>query len=414
MTMPYKLVAFLFWILVLGEGFSQSSVGKNPTTVQIFTQYSRNINQTELPYVNMYSEMMASPDEFNVSPMPFTPNLFQSMICLYQRYAVPSQSSKRCQFVPSCSRYAYMAIDGLGSARGLLYAFDRLYRCNNSAFGLYPFYRGYLFDPPYSIELSANTTDSQKVVAIHDTSFAAWLLTQKEWELAYNEYLSREFEQPSQDNRLRLGKLSLNRGLSERALAWLQKDSSTDGSYARAIAYFRLGQFYRCMQETELAFPQASSIDHRVASLWLGAFLQTSAKAQSDFLDHSLRAIDHFRGNGNITKDFKEIISSSGSSVLSLSLSVLIPGLGQASNGFLEDGIWALVFVGGFGYLTAHNINAKRYAESAAFGFGFALTYSANLHAAYQSPKRSLAIRINALLQVLRGIYDPYEIIQVK
>ena len=46
----------------------------------------------------------------------------------------------RCRFRPTCSAYAYEAIQKYGPGKGSWLAFKRLCRCN-------PFYRGDIYDP---------------------------------------------------------------------------------------------------------------------------------------------------------------------------------------------------------------------------------------------------------------------------
>ncbi len=51
-----------------------------------------------------------------------------AMIRLYQRFISPGLGVA-CRFEPSCSRYAYEAIERQGSVRGMWLAVRRLIRC---------------------------------------------------------------------------------------------------------------------------------------------------------------------------------------------------------------------------------------------------------------------------------------------
>ena len=64
---------------------------------------------------------------------------FLYLIGLYQRTVSPYTPS-RCRFRPTCSVYAYEAINKYGVFKGGWLAFRRLLRCH-------PFYKGNLYDP---------------------------------------------------------------------------------------------------------------------------------------------------------------------------------------------------------------------------------------------------------------------------
>lgn len=64
---------------------------------------------------------------------------FLALIRWYRRSVSPL-SPPRCRFRPTCSQYAYEAINKYGAAKGGWLALRRLMRCN-------PFYKGDFFDP---------------------------------------------------------------------------------------------------------------------------------------------------------------------------------------------------------------------------------------------------------------------------
>ena len=65
--------------------------------------------------------------------------IFLALIRFYQR-ALSPYSHGCCKFTPTCSAYAYQAIEKYGVAKGGILALRRLLRCN-------PFYKGEPFDP---------------------------------------------------------------------------------------------------------------------------------------------------------------------------------------------------------------------------------------------------------------------------
>lgn len=65
--------------------------------------------------------------------------LFLLLIRFYQKYISP-YTPPSCRFTPTCSAYAYTAIQKYGALKGGYLALRRLLRCN-------PFYKGDYFDP---------------------------------------------------------------------------------------------------------------------------------------------------------------------------------------------------------------------------------------------------------------------------
>ena len=65
--------------------------------------------------------------------------LFLLLIRFYQKCISP-YTPPSCRFTPTCSAYAYTAIQQYGALKGGYLALRRLLRCN-------PFYKGDYFDP---------------------------------------------------------------------------------------------------------------------------------------------------------------------------------------------------------------------------------------------------------------------------
>lgn len=65
--------------------------------------------------------------------------LLLSLIRFY-RHNISPLSPPRCRFHPTCSAYAYEAINKYGVLKGGFLALKRLLRCN-------PFYKGNPYDP---------------------------------------------------------------------------------------------------------------------------------------------------------------------------------------------------------------------------------------------------------------------------
>ena len=66
-------------------------------------------------------------------------NILIAMIRFYQKFLSPLKHT-RCPYTPTCSQYAFEAIEKYGAIKGGWLAIKRLLRCN-------PFYKGDYFDP---------------------------------------------------------------------------------------------------------------------------------------------------------------------------------------------------------------------------------------------------------------------------
>jgi len=99
----------------------------------------------------IYAQQSSKWDGYWEKPLDFTPEphiqhtspgLFQSSalvwIRIYQN-GISSQDLPACVFHPSCSRFAFGAIERYGLFRGILLAGDRLLRCNPFAHNYYQF-----------------------------------------------------------------------------------------------------------------------------------------------------------------------------------------------------------------------------------------------------------------------------------
>lgn len=65
--------------------------------------------------------------------------IFLSLIRFYQKH-ITTRTKASCRFYPTCSAYAYEAINKYGALKGGWLALKRLLRCN-------PFNKGDYFDP---------------------------------------------------------------------------------------------------------------------------------------------------------------------------------------------------------------------------------------------------------------------------
>ncbi|HYF92927.1 MAG TPA: membrane protein insertion efficiency factor YidD [Symbiobacteriaceae bacterium] len=56
--------------------------------------------------------------------------LLMGLVRFYQRYLSPLKGGPTCRFYPSCSQYAYEALERHGAIKGTYLAMRRVFRCH--------------------------------------------------------------------------------------------------------------------------------------------------------------------------------------------------------------------------------------------------------------------------------------------
>ena len=64
-------------------------------------------------------------------------SVFLGMIRFYQKFLSPLKGLGSCKYTPTCSQYAYEAVQKYGCVKGLWLAIWRILRCNPFAKGGY-------------------------------------------------------------------------------------------------------------------------------------------------------------------------------------------------------------------------------------------------------------------------------------
>jgi putative component of membrane protein insertase Oxa1/YidC/SpoIIIJ protein YidD len=233
-------------------------------------------------------------------------------IRVYQDY-ISSRQGDVCNFIPSCSQFAYKAIEKNGIL-GILMAFDRLERCNYASWNYAGRYysvryvegRGYkLYDPVIKEPLPA------PIPIVGDggpRSFADYLYEKGEWQASILEY-EREIS-PGDTDRvyIQIGKASWMMGNREKARDYLVKVYSDTASLFLGLAWL-----------------EERSIDSAL---------------------YYLQRAKGFRKEVNsLLEDLKYIQKKNP--VVAGALSALIPGSGRIYSGFTGDGIFSFLFVVG-------------------------------------------------------------------
>ncbi|OYD17346.1 hypothetical protein CH333_01165 [candidate division WOR-3 bacterium JGI_Cruoil_03_44_89] len=245
-----------------------------------------------------------------ISSPIFTPLL--KGIRVYQA-CIASRQGDVCNFTPSCSQFAFEAIEKKGIL-GILMAFDRLERCNYTSWNYVGRYygvryvegRGYkLYDPVIREPLPPTTP---VVEGGAPRTFADYLYGKGEWEASI---LEHEREIPSRDT---------------------------------GRVYIQMGKAYWMMGSRKEARNCLVRAGGDTASLFLGLMWLEERRIDSALC--YLQRAGAFRKEVDIfLEDLKYIQKKNP--VLAGALSAIVPGSGRIYSGFTGDGIFSFLFVVG-------------------------------------------------------------------
>lgn len=363
-------------------------------------QYFYSID-SDAEYKYHFYGMMDSVEAFNKNPLPFTTNIFQNMISIYQG----NLSKSNCQFTPSCSRYSYLAYDKYGFFNGTVLTLKRLWQCNSEADKYYRHLGIYLYDPPYEPSSIKTEFISYKK---NDADFIPWLIKNKEYDAAYSELIKKEFYKAEYENRMLLSKISFLKADYKKAINWLSEENSKEATFLKARCYYLMDNFKFSRRTLKPILLNDSSFDSSLAGLWLHSLIESPDKDDLGTLAEIFTRMSNIENNSVLRSDIEDIASDHPSGLASLLYSIPIPGSGQIINGQIEDGIFALIFTSVLGYITFQNIKSEDYLDAAFWGLGFTLTYSANLIAAYNAPARKYRVNLNLIHVELNKLFDPF------
>lgn len=130
-----------------------------PTSLPFFLILCLNVVTVTAQEQSKWSDYWEKPQIQFRQPEPDrqAPDFFQSAalvwIRIYQK-GISSQDLPSCVFHPSCSRFAFGAIERFGLLKGILLAGDRLLRCNPFAHNHYQFDGEKFSDPVERYDLT--------------------------------------------------------------------------------------------------------------------------------------------------------------------------------------------------------------------------------------------------------------------
>ncbi len=292
---------------------------------------------------------------------------------MYQGF-ISSRQGDLCNFTPSCSEFAYKAIDEKGLL-GIIMTFDRLERCNFKCWSyannyydvVYVKGRGYKLYDPVNKQQILPPVGVKRSVRV--SSFADYLYEKGEWESSILEY--------------------------ERELR----------KYDTEKIYMRIGSAYWMMGERERARYYLNRVDNDTSRLFVGITWLEERNVDSAFC--YLQSINRFREEVNGFLYNLNNISRKNPVAAGL-LSSILPGSGRIYSGCIWDGIFSFLFISGSLSISYLYNREKRPVPSYTFlSLGF-LLYIGDIYGSIKSATNYNEKYYDDLVIVFRDNFDEF------
>lgn len=274
-------------------------------------------------------------------------------IRFYQIF-ISSQDMPVCNFIPSCSNFAFQAIRRFGPIKGALLTSDRLQRCHSLAH-LYAgtIYKvdetgGRLKDPIERYEAWPFGFSPENIL-----KFGDHLFQEGDYKRAIGEYERYLFFADDGDGRdwatYRIGLSYEMIGEYERALSFYKRLNDQEALYRMGCVYFKMGDFAGSLDVLR-RLEGAEGVSERAICLE-GAglmMLGRADRARSILMPIlSSKSKDVASVAGKLLKLMPQMESRPGKSpLLAAFLSALLPGAGKIYSGRKYDGLYSLLVVG--------------------------------------------------------------------
>lgn len=359
-----------------------------------------------LSYEDYLRWIHSAPDSFNRAKLTATPNIFQSAISMYQGIS----KSRRCIFVPSCSRYAYLCFEGMNMHSAMIRTFSRLYRCNISAFNSYPSFGNYLYDSPsesqYNPSPELKLIDNDHTLSYSD-DYGTWLLVNEEWDAAYQHYLEKVHAADSRYARLRLSVAALNLNKLSSVRRWLADDVSPIARCILAISHYRAGAYEEAGSlSSEILMSYAPlQWKRRSAVIYLASYLHAGEEPDSTLAATAAHELFNPRDTQLMMNEFEGIYSNHAR--WPYAFASIVPGLGQTVSGYIYDGLNAFVICTLLGLGTYSSFDDGNVAGGTLFAGIFLYAYLANMQSALASRDRKTTDRAILVRDRLYKRCDP-------
>lgn len=298
---------------------------------------------------------------------------------VYQNMVSPTKSSvSNCQFIPSCSQYAKVAIDEHGVIVGMTMFGDRFQRCSGGIAerNQYPVVNGLYFDPPNSNELFGDQHLWKAGIYTYKNKFKpiSKVTTSNDLSFAYSLFKEEDYN----SSILELKRTLNINGDSLRITPLLLSNYLLSNDKHKAM------QLVLKMNNSKL-FSQdifiLSNVTNDLTELYrwnLNYIRANKSKLNNDELADKFMMYNHLRlneydeaeeianaNNISVSNKIDDLESNSKSPILAASLSTILPGSGYMYCGEVKEGLSALVINGLLGYSIYSLFKNENYSSGA-------------------------------------------------
>jgi hypothetical protein len=218
-------------------------------------------------------------------------------------------------------------------------------------------------------------------------TYGEWLLRKGEWDASYDWLLSEEYTTPGAASRRALALAGLNAGRVDAAREWVRGDSSALASSLLAVACYRLGRHNEAVAAGRAAL-SGGIVGEPLRAAAVVTLLSTlrSSYADNAVRTSALRTLyseDEAAVYEALMHDLADGVVAWPSAVASV-----VPGVGQAANGYWGDAVVALAACGLLGLAAASSVHDDNEAGAVFFGVMFSYAFAANIAAGGAAPAR--------------------------
>jgi hypothetical protein len=239
------------------------------------------------------------------------------------------------------------------------------------------------------------------------SDYGAWLLMNEEWGSAYAFYLEKLFQEDRHEYRLRAAVAALNLNRPDAVRRWLAADTSIAARGVLALSCYRSGRFDESASLSQGILELKGNPDwqRRAAVVYLASHLYLRLEPA---ITASTRAVSILLPQDDIAQFLQEYGRACVSpSATPYAIASMVPGLGQALNGYTSDAFIAFTFCSLLGLGAWSSFDNDNVAGGIFFSAMFLYAYAANIQSGGAAPIRKAFDRSEVIRDRLYLRFNP-------